>query len=89
LQSIGTQNTEENRQFYRPLLLTSLTMWIPALGIGGWECDTLPWDTVPEDRWWTSLLPSYQAQGWCCGQLGKIRVWFPWQEPMARLLPKG
>ena len=26
LQSIGTQNTEENRQFYRPLLLTSLTM---------------------------------------------------------------
>ena len=26
LQSIGTQNTEENRQFYRPLRLTSLTV---------------------------------------------------------------
>ncbi|OBS68796.1 hypothetical protein A6R68_02652 [Neotoma lepida] len=37
LQSIGTENTEENRRFYRQLLLTADDRVNPCIGGGDWE----------------------------------------------------
>lgn len=36
-----------------------------------WGCHPLTWDALSEGRWWSSLPPSYQIQGRCCGHQGE------------------